>query len=203
MKTLHIALALLVAMVILSIKLVAGEIEVSGEIFIVTKGGTNFRLGDVEVHACDRDAVEKWAPVIIEKRKEISRKVFDALKKAMDDYDALKKSDSKGRAANSRHQNELMSVMENEGSIGALVKETPPPSITSARTNSDGKYTLFIDDAHTDVLLVVSASRKIVNGTEIYLWIEPVTKPRNGKSEVSFKNSNLIDDLTFGKKFGG
>ena len=182
---------------------------VEGQVFIVTEGGINMKLGLVTVGVYPRSTIEKY--VSVEKAALLPK--WRALQQTSEDHrqksatisiqqDSLwnhaKKtgnSDEMGRAIALGHE----SIRELEASIRVrgeqkAIKDTLfdelPVSAALAKTKSDADGRFKLEAASSaDTLLVAFATRKVGEKTEYYTWVLP---PDEWESLFFLSNDNLF-----------
>lgn len=159
-----------------------GELE--GEVFIVTKGGQNYKLGLVTVSLLSLDDLKRGkaeAAAEIEKlehlrefviaEREAGRGIADLIEEiGADSYISfLEKIDS----------------IESEKYFSHL-----PNPIYTTQTNSDGKFSLPLP-IRGDFALSATSSRNVGNSTERYYWLLKVSMEGANKKRIMLSNNNL------------
>jgi len=165
--------------------------EVSGEVFIRTQGGMNFKLGDVTVTAHSADEMRAAA-------ESNSAIIEDQLKEFEGFMDRCKVGDLKADCskAPTEYNLNLISLL-----LGLGVEERFSDSYTfdsprvsayavaTATTNSDGKYSLVLPKG--EYYIVAMTSRQTFDDLEQYQWLVPV-ESKGEKVTVQLTGSNLF-----------
>ncbi|MGO9018056.1 MAG: hypothetical protein ACLQVJ_06855 [Syntrophobacteraceae bacterium] len=177
------------------------EVQLEGEVFIVTKGEQNVKLGLVEVMLFPRDSLDEF---IKSKKQEAAselEQLGQSIAKAQSEYDnpgieAIEEYEPIEKrlfVLQSRH-NYLLSDM--------FYFENLPLPRRSTKTNSDGHFTLSVP---TDGLyaIVAQARRAIsADNTETYHWLVQISKQdmemktlflSNDNTTLSGSQASLID----------
>lgn len=147
---------------------------VEGQIFIVTKGGQNIKLGLVKVGIYQRADVEAYIAqrkrVVIPQDRELTRqseRLSDAHR-----YDesnvAIKKS-----------------LLLFYTFFDGLHQDK---ALVTAKSDADGKFSINVP-SRSDILLVARSSRLIGNETEYYTWLLP---PEEWESPLFLSNDNTF-----------
>jgi len=202
--------------------------KLNGEVFIVTKGGENVRLGLVTVQAISEDKMKEFiakksseSKTEIEKlQKEIEKaeiELADAEKEAKSSEKerdrrfaillnslASKKADSYHKDSVKIHESKLNILIDKRknldslkskqnyyGSAAFYFNDLPDP-ITSAKTDADGRFTLFISRERR-VALAAHASRQVSNKKEKYYWLVWVSLDEKPPGNIFLSNDNLTD----------
>ncbi|MGD0059678.1 MAG: zinc ribbon domain-containing protein [Verrucomicrobiia bacterium] len=167
-----------------------------GEVFIVTKGGQNYKLGLVTV------GIEK---------AEVLRKYLDEVKHDPDVVKRRKAYEAAGAAATAALDNWKKLGMENDGfpeyeeaqkkaseALDAyedfLVNVSLSFEVFSAphstKTDADGHYTMPVPGPGSFVL-TARAERDVGDKVEHYYWFLPLPPPDRGKIKMTLSNDNL------------
>jgi hypothetical protein len=147
------------------------QTEINGEVFIVTKGGDNMKLGLVQI------MVFKPAVILshINKRKEFVKAETSRINKAAD----------LGSMTNDDYAEQ--SYMLNSGE--PYFQDMPTPIIT-AQTNSDGKFTLTLPNRGSFVL-AAHAHRELGDRLEDYYWLINVSPNGTSHKTIMLSNNNM------------
>lgn len=202
--------------------------KLDGEVFIVTKGGENVRLGLVTVQAISEDKMKEF---IVKKsseskteieilQKEIKKaeiKLADAEKEAKSSEKerdrrfkillnslASRKANNYHKDAVKIHESKLNILIDKRKNLDALkLKQNYygsaafyfnglPGPITSAKTDADGRFTLFISRERR-VALAAHASRQVSNKKEEYYWLVWVSLDEKPPGNIFLSNDNMTD----------
>jgi hypothetical protein len=187
--------------------------EVAGQVFIVTNGGQNIRLGLVEVRAIPESEIK---PFVAQKLKaaELQRPALEeAVTEARRHYEQAKANvraaandymdadfGERMSALSTRFSREdtardkLTTLNDAEGKLGFI--SAPeffftglPQGVASARTDADGKFTLTVPRSGK-YALAARAQREVFGSTEFYYWLVWVEADGTTKSILS--NTNLM-----------
>jgi hypothetical protein len=202
--------------------------KLDGEVFIVTKGGENVRLGLVTVQAISEDKMKEFivkksseSKTEIEKlQKEIKKaeiELADAEKEAKssekerDRRSTILRNSLASRKANNYHKDAVkihesklnilfdkrknLDVLKSKqyyyGSAAFYFNGLPDP-VTSAKTDADGRFTLFISRERR-VALAAHASRQVSNKKEEYYWLVWVSLDEKPPGNIFLSNDNMTD----------
>lgn len=185
-------------------------VELSGDIFIVTKGRANIKLGLVEVNIFRASEMEP----IVEKKNLEKEQFTEKYKEALIKYEAeakaittelekAVKTDSgkflevAGELA--RRMTEFKQIYEESNkkkeyydSIKFYLDGLPSPAYI-AKTDSDGRFTIRIKPGKYG--LIANSSREVFNNTEEYNWMIWVTVNKRQDNRVILSNDNLTTSL--------
>jgi hypothetical protein len=149
--------------------------KVSGEVFIVTAGGENIKLGRVQVVALKPEDVGTAIVAVDKKYAEADVFVNSELDKANAAVkaatDAVSSSSLDGLDAAEKQRDDADTALQNWSEASAYLRGAYkyflnlPTQITSAKTDSDGKYALKLPDK-SPVVIGAQASRKVGDDTE-------------------------------------
>ena len=168
--------------------------SLTGDIFIVTRGGTNYKLGLVTVTAITEGVLQKHlARKKLESELELSKlqPEIDSLKSS---YDKTLKTywDDVGnetkKAAMSDAKEKLAVAEGRQGYLmsAEFVYDGLGRGISSAKTDADGKFTIQIP-RRGRVALAARGSREAVSEEYFWIvWVEPQTK------RVMLSNDNMM-----------
>ena len=180
--------------------------SVSGQVFIVTKGGENIKLGSIHVYLYSEEGTEAIVGPLVDQALAGIKRIkptMDAqyatckqLKATLDDYKAngvpngtdLDAFGSKAENAFTQYRNTLSSYYF-YFSQTYYTKALPTP-LADAQTDADGKFIIQIPKTGSWVL-EAEGERKVVKDTEAYLWITKVTRDMIDKGQVFLNNENL------------
>jgi hypothetical protein len=182
--------------------------NVSGEVFIVTKGGQNIKLGLVQVQIFSESPVMKQINTKLQKvREEIPRLLLTD-----------KKLELEYNASHDKWFNRLLKYGSNDSLLDTLnkvslekyqeyinihypllryyrpdfyISELPKPIYTT-KTNSDGKFQLNLNPGKY-VLLALS-SRMVGDKTEDYCWFIHIIVKQKQQNNIMLSNDNLFEN---------
>jgi hypothetical protein len=194
------------------------QYEISGEVFIATRGGSNFKLGLVEIVAIEKGkAVDFVAaktkeqlklltdlqPKLDKARKERDesaaiaeaafKAVLDGIGSGRRDLEQVQKNRAAADVISAEKNKEWITLSSLNSSIisGNFYFSALPESCATAKTNSDGKFKLSVG-RDKEVVVAAHARRSVGDSTEQYFWMVPVERPaRGGNVEVILSNDNL------------
>lgn len=190
----------------------------SGQVFVSSRGGENFKLGAVKVGLFARDAMDALLPAI---KKNADYKI-EQLRKAVADADAaLKQAEvnknaasdavtqaimagrnysAEGQARDSAIQtwvdaerrnselNDELNFCHSGGFYFALFK----PPIRTAETDADGRFVIPVPK--TGAFVVAAEAKRSVGGdTERYYWLQPVSVEGQQQLTQNLSNNNLTN----------
>jgi len=206
-----------VRITILLVSLLAGacrpsDATLTGEVFIVTRGGENYKLGLVEVRAYPdsvlRNAMASGIAAAKSQLPALNR-VGDSLSKRAQQLSAVRDQAAKSSSANilsdalqqrsytayARYTEAYAELERNrlERDVVAeapfYISRLPAPSVI-AKTDADGKFSMKVPLGR--VALVAHASRSVGDSNEDYYWL--VWNDVTGKeaATVMLSNDNLF-----------
>jgi formylglycine-generating enzyme required for sulfatase activity len=169
----------------------SGKREVTGQVFVVTKGGENVKLGLVGIHVVGE-----------ERLTEIGSKLLGEAQKAKAGEVLLLQLEAEVKslasAVPSPRTGPLDKILEEaarrrtgvqgfSGGVlsGRFFQEMPP---TMAQTDADGQFTV---EATTSDWLAARGERKAGAETETYLWLMPL---KEGAKKLLVSNDRLLKD---------
>lgn len=194
--------------------------DVSGQVFIVTKGAENYKLGLVAVRAFRRDAIE---PIMAARQKEAdlaSTKLLPAIRQiervlAENPVDKAEMERLRQKVRNAEDSGEdinrfgelhkqeeealrsrqelarLTAELDSKASGRFFFAMLPGGPIASAKTDADGRFHMTIPGAG-DVVLAAEGTRTVGDDTERYYWLVPIQCPKSGTAlEIFLSNDNL------------
>jgi hypothetical protein len=187
------------------------EVEVSGEVFIATRGGQNFKLGLVQISAFRAEAMKTHLDAkheyaqrkaveihpVLEKAEKVKARM-SALRKAVSDAylnDILNKQLEQVNSVFEKASEAIdeaywrCSARNKYLSSGEMYFEGLPEPLTSTKTNSDGKFVLMLPSNRAYVL-AAHAQRIAGDTVEQYFWMFPISVT-DQKHAVTFANDNL------------
>jgi len=195
--------------------------HVTGEIFIVTQGGQNYKLGLVKVGLVNAD---KFTPYLDDKLRQANQNILPiyGTYMTMKDSSVLlntlnEELDNKKRMLDISDRNgEMLSVLSNKVEVAfrrlVLHRRISPlediyqkytssdfflsglPQLDdSSKTDSDGQFNLVVQK-DAKYFIIASASRNIGDKKEYYYWIieYPNSLFREGE-KILLSNDNLFD----------
>lgn len=189
------------------------ESELRGQVFIVTQGAANFKLGLVEVKAIDE---QQMLAFIADKRQaaaaetnihKSSRDVLNnQLKPLEEEFIAAerswkRKSTSfdlleKVNAAEKRIKAKKAEIAKLDADFqkyyrgGYWIMELPVP-LQAAKTDADGNFVLRLKPGRH--ALVADASRKVLDKTEEYFWLVWIDVKPESNDRIFLSNDNLLE----------
>jgi hypothetical protein len=201
---------------ILSLILVAcspPEVNLTGDVSIVTKGGQSMKLGSVEINLLAEATMQSYS-----RTKFIAEKVsVESLKqkktmieKELEGLNAAKEIRHKlyleniGSSANEQAYREAQKRCDEKNkeylntvnlipsySTGAYYVEGLPTPLVTATTDADGKFTLRTQPGR--YALVAHSMLKVGDHIEVYYWIVWVRVVRDHPTTVALTNDNLFE----------
>jgi hypothetical protein len=199
------------------------EKNLTGEIFIVTQGGQNYKLGLVSVNLISQDKIKTH----LGKKAKIANQniapIYNDYKQLKDSIDKLtvtaEEFDKKVQLLKSYDKNnELLSALKRslsvaEKKLDLMTKAAPlekvillyadgsfffdglPGSIDSTKTDSDGRFR-FVVQKESKYYIVAKATRNIGDKKEYYYWIVEYPNPSFREDDkILLSNDNLFDPL--------
>lgn len=180
--------------------------QLSGEVFIVTKGGESIKLGLVPVsiypleelqrhiesrkREYDRDiaVINKALPSAKSENDKTFEKVLALIGPgASSDERAV--SDAAHKKARERYY-DLLAQRDKLDSGGFFLTEMPKESY-SVKTDSNGQYAIKLP-CRGKFALVAVGSRRVGEGLEIYYWVVNASLEGSSQKNLPLSNDNLI-----------
>jgi hypothetical protein len=140
-----------------------------GEVFIVTKGGQNYKLGLVSVGLYPLSAVKEY---VDQKAKDANAELA-RLAPLLDSADLLEKS---------------LNV-----SSGDYYFHDLPQPITATQTNSDGRFQIELP-TKGDFVVAAQAHRTVGNWVERYYWLLKISLDGSQSKTIMLSNNNLSSE---------
>jgi len=143
----------------------AAKGALSGQVFVSSRGGENFKLGAVQVGLFARDAIDTLLPAI------------------------KKNADYKIGQLRQRHNQKALDELNFCYSGGFYLALLQSP-IRTAETDADGKF--VIDVPRTGAFVIAAQARRSVGDTtEYYYWLQPVSLEGQQQLTQNLSNNNL------------
>lgn len=137
----------------------------SGQVFVSTKGGENFKLGAVDVALFARDAIDVLLPGLKAnadiKIQQLHSSVDSAFSRKLDRYYS-----------------------------GAFYFDFLGFPIQSAETDADGKFVIQVPQSGRFVI-AAQAKRSVGDNTEHYYWLQPISLEGQQQLTQNLSNNNL------------
>lgn len=187
-----------------------------GEVFIVTRGAQNIKLGLVQVRVLPYEATEnsiaKTRPEVEQQSARLLSKVDAARKvlalakskrraayaksKAATDYNTFEQGVDQFALAGKamRADAKIIDLLEKQvrsWNLGALYFANLPPPLASVKTDEDGKFSIKLD-RNTTIVLAAHATRLVFDKTEQYYWLVAVSLDGQLTKRIFLSNDNLI-----------
>lgn len=172
------SLLLLVAICLITVA--CGKTTIKGELFVVTAGGENKKMGNIQVFAVSAKEIRQQ---LSQQKSSVSAE----LDRAGKDYESC----ISGYATNEKILSSCRDIRD-YAAIEAVSKALKAPTaIAAATTNSDGKFEMTVPGS-SEVMLQAMGSRSVYGNTELYLWLKPVPSG-SGERTVNISNDSLVD----------
>lgn len=182
---------------------------INGQVFIVTQGGSNIKLGLVDVQAFRLSTLQ---PIINRKNEQISEiiskdrpRIDEAvskhnahntlIEKAMAEHGPVSQEDFEKLSVEKEYAQRLQNELSRNTSPEVYFAELPAPPLASAKTDSDGKFTMSIptDDK---IVFVAKATRSVGKETERYYWMVGIKWTKGNDAEsLLLSNDNLASNI--------
>ena len=180
----------------------AGKITVTGQVFIVTKGGDNIKLGGVHVKLYTEEEVE----TMIKSRQEEAQKkmsyndpriekakiMSDAADKAIEslEYGSDGYSNASNRKATANnYYSAVLSDREAWLSSDAYF-DAFPYRLADAETDADAKFSISVP-TNGKFVLIARASRKVGDSDEYYYWMVRLAMNGENNKTILLNNENI------------
>ena len=167
----------------------SGKREVTGQVFVVTKGGENVKLGLVGIHVVGEKELAGIAD-LVQRHAATNRANLELLKGLANDVQALVRKAPPEFASPLKRLEEAITRRR----LAESMKDSPevtlfrmlPPLIT--KTDADG---LFVVQASEKDWLAARGQRRAGDSTENYLWVMQLVV---GQKKLLVSNDRLLDD---------
>lgn len=187
----------------------ASKGTLQGQLFIVTRGGDNVRLGSVRVQAFSKETIDKAI-------RANASGIGDEFSKYVDRYTRAEAELNKpgvGQPSSNREVAELRnrlnsslsnirsnayeSAKRNLESWNMLQYLLPRLSgnISEAITDADGRFTMQVPKKDL-IVLVAEASRELLNSKEKYYWMLPVSLGGNDSKSIVVSSGNMAKSFS-------
>jgi hypothetical protein len=176
----------------------------NGEIFIVTSGHESVKLGLVEVLAFQPDSLGRTVQSVKKKLPGEDARfnpVYAQIESLERRAKAAEEEASKAMSAAPDVWKRAFDLSNDCGTLAVQAKlhssylkspgpffESLPTAIASAKTDSDGKFTITVPRSG-ETIICAAADRKVGNSSEHYYWI--VKAPPGRKALIALSNDNL------------
>lgn len=192
------------------------EVPLDGEVFIVTKGGENIRLGLVEVGIAASDAIDEHVARKKEQADVQAARLEPLLKQANAEKESKEKAEraassaslktsgleniedawaaeDKARKASWAAQSKYVGLAPELAyySSGDYYFQDLPTMLAVTKTNSDGHFSLSPPGPGSYVI-AARAQRAVMNKTEKYFWLVRLSLTSQ-KETVTLSNDNLTN----------
>jgi hypothetical protein len=175
----------------------AAKGTLSGQVFVSSRGGENFKLGAVEVGLFARDAIDTLLPAIKKnadyKIEQLRRELAEA-KAAKDQAEANEKAAHGADAFNAVliAQSRYIEIKAKlnfcySGGFYFALLQSP---IRTAETDADGRFLIEVPKTGAFVI-AAQAKRSVGDDTEHYYWLQPVSLGGQQKFSQNLSNNNL------------
>ena len=193
--------------------------RLDGSVFVVTKGGTNIKLGLVAVNVYPKEIINEVlsasekasneAHQTLEKEIESTRsllakadaeleeasKAYERLPYDSPEYDRLLSVAATKESARNKFVDPWNKLMETKRTLDDQIQETLasaiPTSSISARTNADGEFSLMIP-TKGKYILIASGGRSIGDSEEKYLWVVSLPEKKANQYSIMLSNDNIL-----------
>ena len=167
----------------------SGKREVTGQVFVVTKGGENVKLGLVGIHVVGEEELAGIAGRV-QRQAATNRANLELLKGLENDVQALVRNAPPKFALPLKRLEEAISRRR----LAESMKDSPevtlfrmlPPLIT--KTDADG---LFVVQASEKDWFAARGQRQAGDSTENYLWVMQLV---GGQKKLLVSNDRLLND---------
>lgn len=167
------------------------EIDVNGDVFIVTKGSQNIKLGLVEINIFSESVIQPFAKskfdiakAAILESKQVKIKLHDILDarpiKNQAKYDSAFAEWKIARRAESKYK------------TGEFFVSDLPTPLLQTKTDADGKFTFKLKPGK--YALVAYASRMVGDETETYYWLNWITVNQKQQNRIMLSNDNKFEN---------
>jgi len=175
---------MLVLVLVLPLFACAPRSELSGQVFIVTKGGQNFKLGLVTVRGISFEKMKPYT-IRLEEGADIRQKRIIGLKAR---FDASNDLEEKRQLV--VESGKLSLIFSNKEELGEYLLTDLPPADVTVKTDADGHFTMVLPHRGRFVL-AAQASREAGGTTERYYWLIWVSL-ESARQDIMLSNDNLV-----------
>ena len=166
------------------------ETEITGEVFVVTKGAGNYKFGLVEIGVLPLEDAKKY---LLTRQDSVEKAWTETItdNKKCDDWERkFSKYDSDYRAE--KLINDCRDEAENsKEAVYSLYFQNLPPMASTSVTDSDGKFSLTVPK--TGSYAVLAKAERTVTGArkEQYFWFLEI-KANGSPQKLTLSNNNML-----------
>lgn len=194
-----------------------GQLE--GEVFVVTKGGQNYKLGLVATALYSLDTLK---PYLDQKKKEADTELarlaplIESAKAAKDSKETaeraafeaelhanysdpnrrpLEAAAEKARSERDAARNAYYDLLSERRHFlsGSYYFDALPEPIVTTQTNSDGKFAIEVP-TKGQFAIAATAKRSVGDSTEHYYWLTQISLDGAPKKTIMLSNNNLTSE---------
>jgi len=208
----HLRLIIIISFIVLCIyqkcSIIEPDCELSGDVFIVTKGRENLKMSLVTLYFVPEDTIRKYVTnQTIDSAKTVINNIRPQLDELKDDIDSLKR-DLKWAEKDWKIDLLKSSIEFYEAMYGLIGKHYLTymtgeyfykllteyhSDYDSVKTDSDGKYSIKLNK-NTNYAVLANSTREIISKTEEYYWIFWYSTNKKSKDILSLNNDNLFEN---------
>jgi hypothetical protein len=168
--------------------------EVSGQVFIVTRGGESIKLALVEISLYDASQAER---AFTDWRQSVERECepkFNELERQarVNLANAKIREQPLGREFMEWNANFILSIIESDRADlfagAAAFQHLPKAALIRTKTDVDGKFSMLVPRVGSYVI-AAAAKREIAGKTENYYW---ALRVRAAHEQILLNNDNLV-----------
>lgn len=159
--------------------------EISGEVFIVTQGAANIKLGLVEVRAYPETVISKF---ITDETETLKQAAASQKLKLFESERACKEKPTQDCVTQVNFNRRIYLAQFDPAFYYAAL----PAPIAANPTNADGKFSIKLPKADKYVL-VAHGSRKVFDKTEDYYWFVRFDASNGENKALTLSNNNSTD----------
>jgi hypothetical protein len=167
------------------------DIDVSGDVFIVTKGGENIKLGLVEVNVFPDSVFKSFLKNKLQAAKSDLLQYKPLKEKLRKELDGTQISNWEKYKLIFHKWAELKDELIDKYINGGFLMTDLPTSLVKTKTDADGKFIIKLKP--DNYAIVASASRIVGDKTEKYYWIIWFTVDSKKQNRIMLSNDNLYD----------
>lgn len=184
----------------------------SGQIFVTTKGAGNYKLGAVKVGVFARDAMDavlvglkRYADIKIQQLRPSLEAERGAYEQATTQQEAAEAAYIQGRGSDEiwnalkaaretadKQRQQFLDALQ-KGSFyysGGFYFAYLLPPVQATESDAEGKFTIEVPQKG-DFVIAAQAERSVVDGTEHYYWVQPVSLDGQPQHVQNLSTNNL------------
>jgi hypothetical protein len=186
------------------------EVDVNGQVFIVTQGGTNIKLGSVEIKAIDDSLIsgfikqrnQSWSSEYKKLKSSIADRAAElhllkvavhelVVKMRTDPSIAETKWETEDRVVAKEKELNALKIEAGRGPLGSFWVGGLPRAVQITKTDADGNFGVRLEPGK--YALAAQSKRRVLDDTEEYYWLIWINVSKKDQNKVFLTNDNLFE----------